>query len=137
MLGKKANALFVEKFGNKNHNGEGSAEAFVGALRNETDPLHEAALSATVGPRRQSYMLPVSEFYLADSLGLAEVEFLCIDTLDDDYAAAFQRWFPTTVEGDDSGSPVQSQLNDKRKHVSLATSAEAAKVQLWYFDCIL
>ena len=48
--------------------------------------------------------------------------------LDDDYAAAFQRWFPTTVEADDSGSPVQSQLNDKRKHVSKISSGNATTV---------
>ena len=130
VLKKKANAVFVEHFGTKKHNGGGGAEAFVGALRNQTDPLHEAALNATVGPRRQNYMVPVSEFYLANSLGLAEVKFLCIDTLDHDYAAAFQRWFPTNVNADDTGSPVKSPRNDKRKHVSKISSGNATTVFL-------
>ncbi len=37
-------------------------------------------------------MLPITQFYLDNSLGLADVTFLCLETLDDDYEAAFQRW---------------------------------------------
>ncbi len=120
-LKKKANALFFEKFGKKNHNGKGGAEAFVGALRNQTDPLHWDARSATVGPRKQNYMIPISEFYLANSLGLAEVGFLCIDTLDDDYAAVSQRWFPSTTKADDN-DPLKSTHNDEHRHVSKISS---------------
>mmetsp|Transcript_39801 Transcript_39801/g.40293 ORF Transcript_39801/g.40293 Transcript_39801/m.40293 type:complete len:215 (-) Transcript_39801:340-984(-) len=93
MTEKTPNALFLKYFGQK----DVGPEEFVRALRNETDPLHEAALRITLGPNRQPFMLPVSEFYLANSLGLAEVEFLCLDTLDGDFEAAFQRWFPTTA----------------------------------------
>lgn len=102
----------------------------MGALQNQADPLHKAALSATVGPRKQNHMVPVSELYFANLLGLAEVEFLCIDTLDDDYAAAFQLWFPTTVKADDNDSPVKSPLNDKRKYVSNISSGNATTVYL-------
>lgn len=86
------NALLVEHFVSKDH-GTSSAEAFLAALRNESDPLHTIALNATVGPKRQSHMLPITEFYLAGSLHTAEVDFLCIDTLDEDFARVFHRWF--------------------------------------------
>ena len=67
-------------------------------------------------------MMPVSEFYLANSLDLAEVEFLCIDTLDDDYAAAFQRWFPTTVKAHDNDSIVNKTHIEKGTHKSKISS---------------
>ena len=130
VLNKKANTLFVEQFGKENHNREGGAEAFVGVLLNQADPLHKAALSATVGPRKQNHMVPVSELYFSNLLGLVEVEFLCIDTLDNDYATAFQLWFATTVKADDNGSPVKIPLNDKRKYVSNISSGNATTVFL-------
>jgi hypothetical protein len=83
---KTANRIFFENFK------EGGVEAYITALRNELDPFHDVAMKATVGERRQSYMLPITQFYLDNSLGLAGVTFLCLETLDDDYEAAFQRW---------------------------------------------
>mmetsp|Transcript_25971 Transcript_25971/g.40252 ORF Transcript_25971/g.40252 Transcript_25971/m.40252 type:complete len:182 (+) Transcript_25971:562-1107(+) len=110
-VSKGANALFVKQFG--------SHEAYVGALRNETDPLHRVALEVTSCQRCQNYMLPISEFYLSGSLGLAEIAFTCIDTLGDDYVAAFQRWWGINV----------SIPKNKRAHESKTTSKNATSVQ--------
>jgi limonene-1,2-epoxide hydrolase len=83
---KTANGLFLECFN------EGGAEACVKALRDELDPFHDVAMEATVGERRQACVLPITQFYLDNSLGLAGVTFLCLETLEDDCEAAFQRW---------------------------------------------
>jgi hypothetical protein len=78
--------LFLEYFN------EGGAEAYIKALRDELDPFHDVAMEVTVGGGKQDFMVPITEFYLDNSLGLAGVTFLCLETLEDDYEAAFQRW---------------------------------------------
>jgi len=44
-----------------------SADPFLDALRNVSHPLHSRAREVTLGPTRQSFMLPVVEFYLLSS----------------------------------------------------------------------
>jgi hypothetical protein len=41
--------------------------------------------------RGQNYMTPITEFYLQNSLGIADVAYLCIDSLIDDAIKAFDR----------------------------------------------
>jgi hypothetical protein len=103
--------LFLEYFK------EGGAEAYVKALRDELDPFHDVAMELTVGERRQAFMLPITQFYLDNSLGLAGVTFLCVETLEDDYKAAFQRW---------GAEPKKLQ----RKHTSNVSSGNSTSVLL-------
>jgi len=112
----KKNALFFTYFVNDGTNKKENntnvddvhvAEKYVRALRDESDPLHYLALHVTFDPKGQEFFKPISEFYLANSTysrGITdetrterktEVEFLCIDTLDDGYDSAWQRWVPT------------------------------------------
>ena len=57
---KSANALFMDNF-----SGKFGLDLFLTSLRVPTHALHAKALSVVYGPKRQSYMLPVTEFYLA------------------------------------------------------------------------
>jgi hypothetical protein len=83
------------------------------------------AHEATIGHHKQNFMTPVSEFYLANPMGLADVVFLCIDTLAEDFDAAFaQRWHirppPNTKAMKHDG--------EKRKNVSHTSSANMTAV---------
>jgi hypothetical protein len=77
---KQANEKFVTNF-----NGSNAVNEYVTALRQPSHPMHSVAMEVTVGPKRQSYMLPITEFYLARALGVARVTFVCTDTLTDDF----------------------------------------------------
>ncbi len=144
---KKSNALIVDNFVKKGSDSDGDtvhvAEKFVHALRNESDPLHDIALEATLGHDRQNYMTPVSEFYLADSTYYdslptstsasasasasainvnTKVKFVCIDTLDDDYDAALQGWFPTSFSATarERASQTESKISSGNFHTVLS-----------------
>ena len=106
---KAANLLFVESFV------PFGVDEYVSALRLPEHPKHRAAIDATYGKKRQSYMIPLIGFYFGDgdvenSLGLrattsggggedgnhelvtVEVQFLCTPTLSADYLAAVKLW---------------------------------------------
>ena len=84
---KEANIQFMRHF-----HGPGMANDYIDALRNQSHPLHSAAMAVTVGPRRQSYMLPVNEFYLAGSAGQATIKFLCLTSLTASLSDALTGW---------------------------------------------
>ena len=86
--GKESNRIIYEMFQNRTN----GADDFLTSLRSETDPHHEAVISSILGPKNQNYMLPITHFYLKNYTGHVNVAFLCIETLLDDYHAAFRRW---------------------------------------------
>ena len=92
----------------------GGLTRFVEALRDADDPLHTDALLAVYGPTRQSYMVPVVEYYLqgmvaTDRAGTryvteddgldVEVAFVCTPTLDSDLEALERRWRLGAADG--------------------------------------
>ena len=87
---KPSNALFYETFGGHEEDTK-AAESYFAAFRNESDPLHGLAYNITVCPYCMNFILPYS-FYLEGSLGLADVAFLCMETLEEDFKAAILRW---------------------------------------------
>lgn len=74
------------------HNSTNGEDAFLTSLRSETDPYHKDVIRSILGPKNQNYMVPITHFYLKNYTGVANVAFLCIETLLDDYPAAFRRW---------------------------------------------
>jgi len=87
-VGRESNGIIYEIF----HNRTNGADDFLTSLRSETDPHHEAVISSILGPKKQNYMLPITHFYLKNYTGHVNVAFLCIETLLDDYHAAFRHW---------------------------------------------
>lgn len=69
-----------------------SAEEYISALRDERHKYHSAAMACTMLSKGQNFMTPVSEFYLRNSLGRAEISFVCIDSLIDGVIKTFDRW---------------------------------------------
>ena len=78
--GKKANDDFNDAFP-----GEHALRNYVDALRFPSHPSHSRALSVTYGPIRQSFMLPINEYYLARARNTSRVLFVCTDRLVDDF----------------------------------------------------
>jgi hypothetical protein len=80
--GKRANDEFNGSFP-----GEHALRNYVDALRFPSHPFHVRALNVTYGPVRQSFMLPVHEFYLSGVRNTSRVLFVCTDRLVDDFNA--------------------------------------------------
>lgn len=88
---KQFKSLFIETNRVSDH--------FFAALRDSSHPLHPQALGVTFGPRRQSYMMPLVEFYLDLSrlepgsdlqkkVFKTKLWFLCTESLTDDFNRA-------------------------------------------------
>ena len=61
-------------------------------------------MMATVGRDRQSWMLPVSEFYLAGSRGNLTIAFVCTASLTEGFNRAAVRWGSSARMQDQMGS---------------------------------
>ena len=85
---KESNGIIHNIF----HNSTNGEDAFLTSLRSETDPYHKDVIRSILGPKNQNYMVPITHFYLKNYTGVANIAFLCIETLLDDYHAAFRRW---------------------------------------------
>ena len=87
-LSKPANREFLKHF----QGGKGTANAFIDALRDRSHPSHAAAMNVAIGPRKQNYLLPVSEYYLDGTHGLAAIEFMCLHNLSTALDSALVAW---------------------------------------------
>lgn len=61
-------------------------------------------MAATVGPNRQSWMLPVSEFYLAGLHGNLTTAFVCTESLTDGFNRLATSWGSSARMQDQMGS---------------------------------
>ena len=81
---KQRNQIFLKHFS--------TPEDYISALRDEKNEKHSVAIECTMLEKGQNYMTPLTEFYLQDSLGIADIAYLCINSLIDDAIKAFDRW---------------------------------------------
>lgn len=79
---KPVNQRFVE-----NIHGADAVNNYVSALREVGTDMHREMMDATIGYRRQQYMLPTVQYYLKDTLGKAKLHFLCLHNLTDEFNA--------------------------------------------------
>ena len=136
---KLPNADFLDAFGPF---GANALNAFVSALRDVAHPLHTRAMNQSIGPMRQNFLLPVSEFYLANGRTddrAAHSGFVCTPTLAGDVQRVTQSWCVRDMH-------VQGQEESiHRSHTTMKPlSAEnrawvdttwAADVALWRLHC--
>lgn len=106
---KAANRLFNDVF---IKNDIISCNPYLDALRNSSHPDHPQALNVTLGRNRQSYMLPLVEFYLNANVQDepqelkekaldTEIWFLCTESLTEDFnRAASALGLPEAMQAD-------------------------------------
>ena len=117
------------------------ADAYVGALRDTAHPKHADAHRLTYGEfgaaYRQTYMVPVVRYYLADGRGLAQLDFLCTAKLTAGFnALAARAGLPRRMNATPPPAPFVPRRHRKRDrnpnapqpHVSAVASSEPAAV---------
>ena len=122
--------------------GASALNTFVAALRDVAHPLHTRAINQSIGPMRQNFLLPVSEFYLANGRTdnrAAHRGFVCTPTLSDSVQHVMQSWCirDAHVQGKDESAHRSHTMMEplSAENRAWVEATWAADVALWRLHC--